>query len=54
MEAVEFCVQLRTTTYRADVRLIAVVGRTEVHAVQRVIEAVAQFCCIAYHYSLSP
>lgn len=54
METAQLCVPLRATTHHADVRLVAVIGCTEVHSGQRVIEAVAQFCCIAYRYSLSP
>lgn len=50
----QFCFQARAATHHTDFRFIAVVGSTEVHSGKRIIEAVAQFCCIAYQYSLSP
>lgn len=50
----ELCVWLGSATHHADIRLVAVVGRSQVHSGQAVIEAVAQFYCITYCYSLSP
>lgn len=54
MGVAELCVWLGSTTHQAVVRLVAVVGCSQVHSGQGVIEAVAQFYCITYCYSRSP